>query len=294
MIGIILPLLSAFSAASAIVLVRMGLDLSDYFSVSVVITLIGNFILWPLALIFTPLETVNLVPVFLFVIAGLLSPGLMRLLYYKGMDTVGVSVNASIFATYSLFSAIFAVLLLGEVLAFQNWIGIICVMFGVVFIERSVNTFKGIKKDISKRGLIFPILGALAISFSNITKKYGLIVYNEPLLGVAIGYLSSLVMYVLLLMFTNRNPGTQFRSMITVQNFKLFWKSGVLMSVNWILVFFALSFENVSLVTPLLQTEPLFVLLLTNLYLKDKEQISLRLFIASIPLLIGVILVSLN
>jgi uncharacterized membrane protein len=65
-------------------------------------------------------------------------------------------------------------------------------------------------------------------------------------------------------------------SMPLWKDLRLFWKPGASLSLAWILTFYALSYERVSIVTPLLQTEPLFVLLLAYLHLKGLERISLK------------------
>ena len=86
MLGVVLALISALTYGLGAVLVRKRLDDSNFISVSLVVTVIGNIILWPLALLFTNLRTVNLEGVLFFVIAGILGPGITRLFYYKGME----------------------------------------------------------------------------------------------------------------------------------------------------------------------------------------------------------------
>ena len=199
MIGVVLALISALTYGLGAVLVRKRLDESNFISVSLVVTVTGNVILWPLALLFTNLRTVNLEGILFFVIAGILAPGITRLLYYKGMEVVGVSVNASFFAINPMFSSMFAFLLLGEVLTPENWIGIICVVAGVVFIKRSLSEPKTGPKRIFKKGLVFPLIATLTIALSVVFRKHGLNIYNEPLLGVATGYSLSFLLYLLLL-----------------------------------------------------------------------------------------------
>jgi drug/metabolite transporter (DMT)-like permease len=213
----------------------------------------------------------------------MLAPGITRLLYNKGMEVLGVSINASMFATYPMYSSILAALLLGEIIAPENWIGLICIVAGVMFIERSLGKKTEMKK-ISKKGLIFPLFATLTIASSLLVRKYGLTIYNEPLLGVAIGYSSSFLLYLLLL-----TSKTQY-SMPLWKDLRLFWKPGVFLSLGWILSFYALSYERVSIVTPLLQTEPLFVLLLAYLYLKGLERISLKVVTGTILIVIGIYL----
>ena len=121
MIGIFFALFAALAYSLSVVLVRKRLDASNFFSVALVLTVTGNIILWPLALLFTNLKTINFEGALFFVIAGMLAPGITRLLYYKGMEVVGVSVTASIFSTYPVYSSLFAGFLLGEVIAIKHW-----------------------------------------------------------------------------------------------------------------------------------------------------------------------------
>jgi len=290
MIGIVLTLLSALAASLAVVLVRKRLDESNFFSVAFVITIIGNTILWPLALVFANLRAVSLYGVLLFVIAGVLAPGIARLLYYKGMKVVGVSINASIFAAYPMYSSVLAVLILGEILVPENWIGILCIVLGVISIERNLSSSKAESKRISKRGLALPLLSSIAIATSQIIRKHGLNIYNEPFLGVALGYLLSFLLYLLVLVSSNATRD----SLSLGRDFQLFWKAGVLMTLAWVFAFFALSYERVSIVTPILQIEPLFVFLFTYLYLKELERISFRLVAITLLILVGVMLVSIR
>lgn len=290
MIGIVLTLLSALAASLAVVLVRKRLNESDFFSVAFVITIVGNTILWPLALIFSNLKSVSLFGILLFVISGVLAPGIARLLYYKGMKVVGVSVNASIFATYPMYSSVLAVLMLGEILVPENWIGIIFIVVGVIFIERNLSNSKAGSGRVSKRGLVFPLLSSIAIATSQIIRKHGLNIYNEPFLGVALGYLLSFLIYLLVLACSNSTRA----SLSLSRDFQLFWKAGVLMTLAWVLAFFALSLERVSIVTPVLQIEALFVFLFTYLYLRDSERISFSLIATTLLILTGVMLVSIR
>jgi len=290
MIGTVLALLAALGYGLSVVLVRKKLDESNFIFATLVLTATGNIILWPLALLFTNLRTINLEGVLFFVIAGILAPGIARLGYYKGMEVVGVSVNTSIFATNPMYSSILAVLLLSEALAPENWIGIACIMVGVVLIERILSNPKSGPKRISKKGLVFPLTAALTVAFSALARKHGLNIYNEPLLGVAIGYSSSFLLYLLLTTYSHTKLGYT----LSGKDFRLFWKAGVGLSLAWILSFYALSQERLSIVAPLMQTEPLFVLFFVYIYLRELESISFKLVISTLLIVIGVALVSIR
>jgi len=290
MIGIALALLSALSFGLSLILVRRNLDKSNFVYISLTVTIMGNIILWPLALTFTNLSTVNPEGLLLFVFAGLLAPGIARLFYFKGMETAGISANASIFATYPLYTSIVAVSFLGEVLTAENWIGLACIIAGVIFVGRNINNSETQPKSTSKKVFIIPILGSLAIAFSQIVRKEGLNVYNQPLLGVASGYTTALIVYLLVIAFSKNTRASRFSR----RDLQMFWKPGVGIAAGWLLSFLALSQEMVSVVASILQTELLFILLFAYIFLRKFEKFSLKLAASAFLIVAGVILISIN
>ena len=289
MFGVVLALLSAMSFGLSQILVRKNLDKSNYVYISLTVTIMGNVILWPLALIFTNFNSVNFEGLLLFILAGLLAPGIARLFYFKGMETAGISANASIFATYPLYTSIIAILLLGEVLTAENWIGLTCIITGVIFIGRSSNNGDN-KKSASKKGLIIPVLGSLAIAFSQIVRKEGLNIYSQPLLGVAVGYTTALIFYLLVIVFYKNAGARRFSG----KDIRLFWKPGVGIAAGWLLSFLALNQEMVSIVAPILQTELLFILFFAYIFLRKIEKYSLKLVASALLIIVGVVLISIN
>ena len=288
MFGVALALLSAMAFALSQILVRKNLDKSNFVYISLTVTIMGNIILWPIAFVFTELSTINLEGLILFIVAGLLAPGIARLFYFKGMETAGISANASIFATYPLYTSFAAVLLLGEALTAENWIGLACVIIGVILVGRSINTNKSRPKGVSKKGLIVPILGSFAIAFSQLVRKEGLNIYSQPLLGVAVGYSTSLIVYILVLFFSGDAKASKFSR----EDLRMFWKPGIGIAVGWLLSFLALSQEMVSIVAPILQTELLFILFFVYIFLRKFEKVSFKLVASAILIIIGVLLIS--
>lgn len=290
MFGIAFALLSALSLSLSQILVRKNIEKSNFVYISLTVTIMGNIILWPLTLMFTDLTTLNPEGLVLFIAAGLLAPGIARLFYFKGMQTAGISANASIFATYPIFTSIMAVSLLGEALSIENWIGLVCVIVGVIFIGRNINKNDPQTKHTSKKGLIVPVVGSLAIAFSQIVRKESLNIYNQPLLGAAMGYTTALIVYLLVMAFSKTSRTRKFSR----QDMHLFWKPGVGIAAGWLLSFLALSQEMVSIVVPILQTELLFILFFAYIFLRKLEKISFKLIANAILIVVGVILVSIN
>ena len=287
MIGTVLALFAAATSGISIILVRKHSTESHAFNISLIISLTGIAVLWPLAVLLTDFGAINLEGLLLFAISGVLTPGLLRLLYYSGLKRLGAPVNASFFAIYPLYSSFLAVLLLSEILSLENWIGIILVIFGGIFV--GTNSRKNEMGDtLSRKNLGLPIVAGLALAISNVIRKYALNLYNAPVLGVAVAYTFSLLSYFLMLMLSAST-----RKGLSLKNdLRFFWKAGIGQALSWILIFYALSYEQVSIVTPLLAIEPLFVAFFAYLYFRKLEYISPKLAVSMILTVFGVILVT--
>jgi DME family drug/metabolite transporter len=286
MIGSALALLSALASGLSVVLVGKHSRKSSAFNVSLIISCVGLIILWPLAVLQADSGAANLEGLILFAVGGVLSPGLVRLFYYGGLKKLGTPVNSSIFSVYPLYSSLLAVLFLNEILSLENWAGILCIALGVVFVEMSSREINDGEKS-ARRNLIFPILGGLTLGVTNVVRKYALDVYNAPVLGVAVGYTFSLLPYLLMLMLSASTR----KELSLKQDFRLFWIAGIGQAISWIFSFYALSYDEVSLVTPLLSVEPLFVAFFAYLYLREVERISTKLVASIILTVLGVVLV---
>jgi len=287
MIGTALALFSAAASGLSVILVRKHSAESNAFNVSLIITWVGMAILWPFAVLLTDFGTINLEGLILFAISGVLTPGIVRLFYYSGLKKLGAPVNSSVFSIYPLYSVLLAVLLLSEMLSFENWIGVLLVIVGGALVEmssRKINT--GVIHN--RKNLIFPILGGLTLGISSIIRKYALDFYNAPVLGVAVAYTFSLLPYALMLMLSTSTR----KELSLKQDLRFFWKAGIGQALSWILSFYALSYEQVSVITPLLSIEPLFVALFAYVYLRELEHVSRKLVVSIILTVLGVVLVT--
>jgi transporter family protein len=290
MFGIVMALLSALTLGFSQILVRKNLDKSNFVYISLTVTIVGNIILWPLTIYFTDLSAIKPEGLLLFVLAGLFAPGIARLFYFKGMETAGVSTNSSIFATHPLFTSIIAILILGEILSAENWIGIIFIVAGAIFIARQINNSSTQSKFTSKTGFIVPVLGSLALAFSQIIRKEGLNIFNQPLLGVAIGYSTSLVVYLIVIAFSKDSRPRKYSR----ADLQMFWKPGIGIATGWMLSFLALSQEKVSVVVPIMQIELLFIILFAFIFLRKLENFSFKFIASALLIIAGVILLSIS
>ena len=289
MIGVTLALLSAAASGVSVVLVGKHSRKSSAFNMSLLISFVGLIILWPLAFVLTDFSSANLTGIALFAVGGMLTPGLVRLLYYSGLKKLGTSANSSIFSIYPLYSSLLAIFFLSEILTLENWIGVFAVIIGVVLVEMNFRETNGGNSSLAK-GLIFPVLGGLTLGASTIIRKSALNLYNAPVLGIAVAYTFSFLPYAMMLAVHEPTR----KQLSLKRDLRLYWTAGVGQAISWILSFYALSLEKVSVAAPLLSIEPLFVVLLASFLLREMEHVSLKL-VASVALTVfGVVLVTLG
>jgi len=287
MIGELLALLSAAASGISVVSVRRHSDCSSVFNMSLVITAVGMLLLWPLALAEGRFDYLTLAGFGLFAVSGLLSPGLVRLLHYRGLKDLGASVNSSIFALYPFYALLPAIFLLNEVVTIWNCVGIAAVIIGIVFVELSIKGKNG-QGWVGWKGFIPPVLGGLMLGAATVFRKLALDVSPAPVLGVAIAYVFSLIPYLLVLVLhlpTRRDFSLR-------RDTKWFWAAGIGQAISWLLAFYALSIGKIAITTPLLAVEPIFVVAFAFFYLKEVEYVSGRLAASIVLTVLGVVLIT--
>jgi uncharacterized membrane protein len=283
MIEIVFATLASISLASSVVDIRRGLRRTDYISCSIVISIVGLLIYAPLALLFTDFNKIDTTSLLLFALAGLLSPGLVRLFFFKSIEKIGALITTSIMPSQPIITSIIAVLLLSEQASIGLWVGIFSIVIGAIIIETSRS------KDNSSKSfspwILLPLLGVLSGSLSDPIRKVALNISNLPILGTMVANISSLLLYYLTFFTIGRKRSNP----LNLENFKLMWKGGVLMGIGWLFSFYALSYGNVTRVTPIINAQPLFVYLLARLYPQDIETVSIRPLIGAIVIILGIV-----
>jgi drug/metabolite transporter (DMT)-like permease len=107
-------LANAFLFALHNMLTKKALRYSNPATAVISSLLINIMFLWTVSVLFVPLESLTSAGILIFVGVGFFQPGLTRLLSYKGIDALGIAITDPIRATTPLFSAIMAIIFLGE------------------------------------------------------------------------------------------------------------------------------------------------------------------------------------
>jgi drug/metabolite transporter (DMT)-like permease len=136
--------------------------------------------------------------------------------------------------------------------------------------------------------LIYPVFGGLALGAGSILRKFALIQFDAPVLGVSVAYTASLLPFLIML----ASSATTRKELSLKKDLRLFWVAGVGQAITWMLSFYALSFNDVSVIAPLLSIEPVFVAVFAYLYLRKIEHVSKKLVVSIVLTVLGVVLVT--
>jgi transporter family protein len=265
------------------VLIRRGLVTSNAITGSLISLLISAVVGWILALLTVPLDNFLTHALWYFIVAGFFAPGLGRTLTYMGIERVGVARSVPIVNSSPLFASILAVFFLGEHWSVQNFFGTCLVICGVVILSRSQPE----KKDWRLSDILLPIAGALAFGLSSNLRKLGLQVENIPLMATAVTATTAVISGSVLLRFQGG------RSAISVSTDSLRWflAAGLCNSAAMISVFYALSFGTVVVVEPLVSTNPVLSILLTAIFLRHLEAMTMRVVLGGLLTVAGTVLI---
>ena len=284
--AIALALLSSLLISFTTIIMKKGIARTNPTSAMLVVTVVGSLIFLAVSLPVVKFDYLKSKAFLIFILAGIFSPALVRWLYFISLDRLGTSVSASIISTGPAFTAVIAIVFLKEKLTLSISLGIALIIAGIIILEKNINTGNGLKVQ-RKKDLIFPLLSAIFLGLAIVFRKMGLNVLDEPIFGVTVGFLTSLVFYSMLcLVFKSM------RNSISLNRNDLLFlcAAGVFLTFGWLTLFYALSFGDAIIVAPLSNLHPVMVVGLSYLFLKDIEKITPKMIVGIILVLIGVIL----
>lgn len=217
-----------------------------------------------------------------FVIAGLAVPVLSRTLIFMGFEKIGVARTTSINGTTPFFSAVVALLALGEALTPRAVTGIVLTVAGIAVISEPHKETKSWKLS----GVLFPLGSALLFAIRYTLARYGL--FTSPaLVGSAITSGASLVV---LLLAGRLLPHRPLRS-LSARALGFLLAAGLAYTGAYWCMFGALAGERLATVVPLIHTDTLWTLLFSSLFLREKHAITPALVSGTCLTFIGSVLI---
>ncbi|MFB6270349.1 MAG: EamA family transporter [Halobacterium sp.] len=294
-VGIALAVAGATGWALQYVFIRLATDHdSGTVAAAMVVGLATNvaLVVPAVAVWFYPDYGLTPLAVAAFVAAGIAGSLVARVAQFASTTTIGASRTAPVVSTTALFSAVFAVLLLGETLTAVHAAGIVCVVAGVAVI--SYDTARdGDEASLREAGaaLVLPLVSALALGIEPVFVKTGLAEGASPFVGLAVMSTSATVGYAAYARATNA---------VTLPDVRegpmgLYVACGVGSTLALAGYFASLALLPVVVVVPIFQTAPLLVLVFSAVALPQRlERVTPRLVAAAVVVVIGTTIVSLS
>jgi DME family drug/metabolite transporter len=277
-----LALTGAMCSAAATVTFRQGLGCSNAYAGFWINLVVGVICIWGVTLLIVPMSAYHASALPFFIGSGLLGTVAGRFLRFRGIEKVGAPVAASINNLNPFISTGLAILLLGERLTLPILAGTCVIVLGTILLSLS-----GRVVGFRPLHLCYPLLSAFCFGVVAIIRKLGLS-HAPPAFGLAINVTTAFIVFTAYLMVTGNLR-------IVVCDGKSLWYflvAGVAENVGVLLVLVALGLGQVSVVTPLNGTAPLFVLVLTFMFLKGVERLTGRIVVGTVLIVLGVFLLT--
>jgi len=279
-------LLTAIIYAISIICARRGLQYSNPITVTLVSVTLQSIVLWAIVLAITGIPPVSTTFVVLAFIVGLLMP-LVRLLSYTGIAKIGAARGASLRSTHPLFSTLIALSILGESATLWVLAGILLIVAGITLISwQRDKTRTPIRWWDALYSIAAAILAAVVHNITRVSLQND----SYPILFAAIVGLVSLTTTTTLLKLGQvpETPSWNRRSL------GAFLATAALENLGFLTFALALSLGPVVLVTPMIATQPMWVLLFTVVFLRNIELVRLRTLAGSGTVLGGTLAITLG
>lgn len=278
----LLALASALCSAAATIWIRQGLHGSNAYTGFWINVVVGVLGLWVAVFFLAPSATLQWQAVPFFVVSGLLGTVTGRLLRFVSIEKVGAPVAAAIINLNPFISAALAIMVLGERVTWPIVAGTVVIVLGTTFLSLS-----GKHVGFRARHLWYPFVSASCFGAVAIIRKLGLS-QTGPLFGSAVNTTTALIAFTTFLLVS----GNRQAFVCAPRTWGYFIAAGVAENAGVLLGIIALSLGDVSVVTPLSGTAPLFVLAITSVFLRGIETLHWRVVLGATLIVLGIVCIT--
>jgi uncharacterized membrane protein len=277
-----LALTGALCSAVATIAFRQGLRHSNTHAGFLINLGVGFICVWVATLLTVPVSAFHAKALPFFIGSGLLGTVAGRFFRFKGIEKVGAPVSAAINNLNPFISTGLAILLLGERVTLPILAGTGVIVLGTILLSMS-GRYVGFRPV----HLFYPFLSACCFGAVAIIRKLGLS-HAPPMLGYAINVTTAFIAFTAYLMVSDQFSAAA----CSGKSLWHFVVAGFMENTGVLLVLVALGLGQVSVVTPLNGTAPLFVLALAFVFLKGVERLTGRVVLGTVLIVSGVFLLT--
>lgn len=279
-----LALLASAFLGTAVVLANMGLRHLDPARGALVSIPSTTLMLWLLAPFLYRGGGWNATALAIFAVVGLIFPAVVTLLNFLSNRATGPTVAGTVSSTTPLFAVLGAILFLGEPLTTLAAAGTAAIVLGVVALSSRGETGPG-----SWPAWVFllPLAGAAIRGGSQAAVKAGLALWPDPFVAVLVGYTVSCAT----MLFVNRFIVSGTNARPSRSGILWFVAVGFSNGAGVLAMYAALARGQVSVVSPLVATYPLFTLGLSALFLRE-ERFGARVLLGVALTVVGAVILA--
>lgn len=211
--------------------------------------------------------------VLIFILSGVLVPGLAQQLHMLSVERMGPTTTSVIGSFTPAFAIVPSVIFLGETLSLQGILGIVLMIAGVI-----LTVLGNTKAQFAYRLIWLAILAAACRGLSQPLTKTGLTEMPKPFFATLIMVTSAVIFMGICQLFRDRS---------TIQ-FSLgphtLWlvASGLIISIGFLALYIALHFGDVIIVSPFIATVPIWVIIFNHLIFKAEQSTKFHVIGASL------------
>ncbi|WP_312256850.1 DMT family transporter [Stutzerimonas nitrititolerans] len=284
-----MALLSALMFALTFVFVRVGVK-SASTTTALWLTLFVNVVfLWGWSLLVYGWQFEQWWEWRYFFLSGVFAPLLGRLFQFQGMAKLGANITTPLTLTHPVISVVLAILFLGEEVTNLGLLGALMVVLGSVVVgaQGGQNPTRSLQ-NVSRIYLLLPLVASLSYGISIVFRKIGIDIGSDAVTAAAVTCTSSWFFSTLYVLFT----GAVGEIRCSRRELGFFVLAGVFSSLGPVLLYAALQFEGLVVIAPLAATTPLFVLLVSYVFIRADEIFTPQVVAGTVATVAGVILVT--
>lgn len=283
----VLAVLTGLFLAIASLYIRWGLERGTPGGAVLIVNMISAVCAWPLYLLFASHAGISNWAVVAFVGAGLTGLFLGRVLLFAGMQRVGVAVSTPLYNVQAPLSVMGGAVLFSEALSPLIGLGTAAAVGGAGLL--CLGKFSlGLQQRAHLRELSLPLASGMCIAAGFVLRKWGLLETPDIYLGLAI--MTSTAFLISLGSAVVHRQTIRFP---TGRPLKMFVMAGLMTNVAHLSSLASLLHGDLVVVIPLQNTEMLFALLLSLVFLRRLEQVTLAVVAGAALVMAGAVLVNL-
>jgi DME family drug/metabolite transporter len=287
--AISLALLSALMFAFTFVLVRIGVKSASSETALWLTLLINAVFLWGWSLLSYGWQFDQWWEWRYFVLAGLFAPLLGRLFQFMGMARLGSNITTPLTLTHPMVSVALATAFLGERLSYLGLIGAVMVIAGSVLVgSQGGQGNSGSLSSVPRRYLLLPLIASLSYGVSMVFRKIGIDIGSDAVTASAVTTSASWFFASLYIGATNGFA----RIRCTQKELGYFGLAGLFSSLGPVLLYVAMQHADLVVVAPLAATTPLFVLMMSYVFIRADEIFTTKVVVGTVATVAGVMLVT--